>query len=51
MVKLIYYKMNCLPNIVPSVSLIPRPIAPPESESKLELRAQAQALVPNYTII
>lgn len=39
--------LYCLPKIVPNVSLMPRPMAPPESESKLELRAQAQALVPN----
>lgn len=40
------WKKDYIPNIVPSVSLMPRPMAPPDSESKLELKAQAQALVP-----
>lgn len=35
-----------LPNIVPIVPAMLRPIAPPDNESKLALRAQAHALVP-----
>lgn len=37
---------NNLPKIVPIVAVMLRPIAPPDSESKLALRAQAHALVP-----
>lgn len=39
-------KSSGRPNIVPTVAAILRPMAPPVSESKLELRAHAQALVP-----
>lgn len=41
----IYLMLN-LPNMVPIVSPMVADIAPPVSESKLELNAQAQALVP-----
>lgn len=37
---------QCLPKNVPIVPAILRPIAPPDNESKLALRAQAHALVP-----
>lgn len=40
------YSPLYIPNIVPTDAAILRPIAPPDSESKLALSAQAQALVP-----
>lgn len=39
-----------LPKIVPIVAAMLRPIAPPDSESKLALRAQAHALVPEAKV-
>lgn len=38
-----------LPKIVPMDDAIPRPIEPPDNESKLALNAQAHALVPKIT--
>lgn len=38
---------KCLLIIVPIEDAILRPIAPPDNESKLALRAQAHALVPD----
>ena len=35
------------PNIVPTAPAMLRPISPPDKESKLALKAQAHALVPN----
>lgn len=41
-----HYLPEILPNIVPIVSPMAVDMAPPVKESKLELNAQAQALVP-----
>lgn len=46
MFKSIVLNFIYLPKIVPIVDAMLRPIAPPDSESKLALRAQAHALVP-----
>lgn len=46
LISLILTNSENLPNIVPTVSPMVDDIAPPVNESKLELNAHAQALVP-----
>lgn len=45
------FKIHYLPKNVPIVPTMLRPIAPPDNESKLALRAHAHALVPRKCVL